>query len=289
MTCLDVLRKKFPDWTEDMINATVTRDCPHSYGIMGDPVWCLEEDGNNRCERCWGRNVSEEPSTSDKQYNPIQKAYDLMVGFCHEGKTTNLEEVIGYLGEALDDHSEDSIEAKFAIATPIEDEGCEPHIKDSGNRTQFESGAVRDMREGKGRFDLAPLEVMAIVLDTGDLVMDPIVYDISVFMNTKDTARLRAALRNFAEKAYDGSIPSMFLDAAKHYEAGAKKYGPDNWRKSIPTWCYIDSGVRHYMKWLRGDNDEPHAAALVWNLLCCIWEVDWGEEWRATYKKEQPK
>ena len=27
-------------------------------------------------------------------------------------------------------------------------------IKDSGERTQFESGAVRDMHEGKGRFDL---------------------------------------------------------------------------------------------------------------------------------------
>lgn len=29
-------------------------------------------------------------------------------------------------------------------------------IKDSGNRRQFESGAVRDMAEGKGRFDLMP-------------------------------------------------------------------------------------------------------------------------------------
>ena len=29
-------------------------------------------------------------------------------------------------------------------------------IKDSGNRRKFESGAVRDMAEGKGRFDLMP-------------------------------------------------------------------------------------------------------------------------------------
>ena len=35
-----------------------------------------------------------------------------------------------------------------------------PHILDSGDRTQFESGAVRDMREGKGRCDLMPLEVV---------------------------------------------------------------------------------------------------------------------------------
>ena len=33
-------------------------------------------------------------------------------------------------------------------------------IKDSGDRTQFESGAVRDMHEGKGRFDLLPMCVL---------------------------------------------------------------------------------------------------------------------------------
>lgn len=33
-------------------------------------------------------------------------------------------------------------------------------IKDSGERTQFGSGAVRDMHEGKGRFDLLPMCVL---------------------------------------------------------------------------------------------------------------------------------
>ena len=33
-------------------------------------------------------------------------------------------------------------------------------IKDSGNRTEFDSGAVRDMHEGKGRFDLLPMCVL---------------------------------------------------------------------------------------------------------------------------------
>lgn len=32
----------------------------------------------------------------------------------------------------------------------------EPAIKDSGNRREFETGAVRDMQEGKGRMDLLP-------------------------------------------------------------------------------------------------------------------------------------
>ena len=33
-------------------------------------------------------------------------------------------------------------------------------IKDSGERTEFESGAVRDMHEGKGRLDLLPMCVL---------------------------------------------------------------------------------------------------------------------------------
>lgn len=36
----------------------------------------------------------------------------------------------------------------------------EPSIKDSGERTQFASGAVRDMHEGKGRCDLLPMCVL---------------------------------------------------------------------------------------------------------------------------------
>lgn len=33
-------------------------------------------------------------------------------------------------------------------------------IKDSGDRTQFDTGAVRDMHAGKGRFDLTPLSAL---------------------------------------------------------------------------------------------------------------------------------
>lgn len=36
-------------------------------------------------------------------------------------------------------------------------------IIDSGNRTEFETGAVRDIQQGKGRFDLMPLDVMSEV------------------------------------------------------------------------------------------------------------------------------
>jgi hypothetical protein len=61
---------------------------------------------------------------------------------------------------------------------------------------------------------------------------------------------------------------------SKHFEEGCKKYGERNWQKGIPTHCYIDSAVRHYLKWLRGDTDEPHDRAFAWNLLCCIWTCE---------------
>lgn len=139
-------------------------------------------------------------------------------------------------------------------------------IKDSGERRSFETGAVRDIQEGKGRCDLMPLKVVAWVLD-GDNVL----YRISLFQETGDTEHLRIALRSFTI-AFDG-LADMFLEVSKHFEDGAKKYGENNWQKGIPANCYIDSAVRHYLKWLRGDTDEPHDRAFVWNIMCCIWEV----------------
>lgn len=157
-------------------------------------------------------------------------------------------------------------------------------IKDSGDRTQFESGAVRDMRTGKGRCDLMPLEV------AGKLLNDPMLIALKEFQETNDTKCLYRCLVYFSIRFDDaktkGSLQeietqrkcTMLLEVAKHFEDGALKYGPDNWKKGIPTWCYIDSATRHYIKWLRGDKDEPHDRAFVWNLMCCIWEVDHHKE-----------
>ena len=63
----------------------------------------------------------------------------------------------------------------------------------------------------------------------------------------------------------------VLMRLARHYEAGSRKYSERNWEKGIPLHCYIDSGVRHYLKFLRGDTDEPHDRAFVWNMLGAIW------------------
>lgn len=42
----------------------------------------------------------------------------------------------------------------------VENRSDVPAIQDSGDRTEFSTGAVRDMHEGKGRFDLLPWEAI---------------------------------------------------------------------------------------------------------------------------------
>lgn len=140
-----------------------------------------------------------------------------------------------------------------------------PHIKDSGERRQFETGAVRDIQEGKGRCDLLPLDVVGFYMDDG------CIYFIDAFKRDGNIDHLYSALASSANELGYSTSSDIFLEVSKHFEEGAKKYGEYNWQKGIPTHCYIDSAVRHYLKYLRGDTDEPHDRAFVWNILCCIW------------------
>lgn len=91
-------------------------------------------------------------------------------------------------------------------------------LKDSGERREFATGAVRDMSSGKGSFDLIPVHGLMLV--------------------------------------------------AKQMERGKGKYGARNWEKGMPLSAYLDSGLRHLMKFQAGYDDEPHLDAALWNLLC---------------------
>jgi hypothetical protein len=142
-------------------------------------------------------------------------------------------------------------------------------IVDSGERRKFESGAVRDIAEGKGRCDLLPLDVIASMYSVGGKDYSPLTF-ISIYIYTGEETYLYRAIFNFCRtEGVDGI--SMLLEVSKHYEEGAKKYAERNWEKGIPLHCYIDSGVRHYLKHMRGDTDERHDRAFVWNMLCAVW------------------
>lgn len=96
--------------------------------------------------------------------------------------------------------------------------------KDSGARVEFESGMVRDVQEGKPRYDLIPLE----------------------------------PLQRLAEL----------------YSRGAVKYGDRNWQKANSQ-DELDrfhaSAFRHFIQYLKGDRDEDHGIAVVWNIFAALW------------------
>lgn len=145
-------------------------------------------------------------------------------------------------------------------------------ILDSGNRTQFydDNGnelGVRDIQEGKGRCDLLPL------VEVGEWLNDSIIVAIGRFMESGDIEFLHTALDMFAIISENDTY-SLALETAVHFEEGAKKYGERNWEKGIQAHCYVSSAIRHYIKYMRGDDDENHNRAFVWNILCLMHTIN---------------
>lgn len=146
-------------------------------------------------------------------------------------------------------------------------------IKDSGDRTEFESGAVRDCAEGKGRCDLVPIEAFCEATRSADDILGKL----GGFQKYKDPCILKLIFCEFVS-TYFKSKYDAFLELAVHFEEGAKKYSDNNWKKGIPVERYLDSAVRHYCKFKRGDIDERHDRAFLWNILCCYWTMTCKEE-----------
>jgi len=101
--------------------------------------------------------------------------------------------------------------------------------KDSGRREEYASGMVRDINGDKPRFDL--------ILPEG------------IPYKEQFLTRLAALLTR-----------------------GAVKYGERNWEKASgeeEITRFKGSAFRHLMQWLCEEEDEDHAAAVVFNLLAC--------------------
>lgn len=167
-------------------------------------------------------------------------------------------------------------------------EDNEKRILDSGNRRQFESGAVRDIHEGKGRCDLLPLHIVAnlySIWDTNKMKNSKysrtadILRHVETFIRNGDREEIYNALFEFRTTflmvgTEHLSLSGMLLEVSKHYEEGAKKYAERNWEAGIPCHCYVDSTIRHLIKWADNWDDEPHDRAVVWNLFGLLWTID---------------
>lgn len=99
--------------------------------------------------------------------------------------------------------------------------------KDSGSRAEYDSGMVRDTQEGKARFEL--------LLPLG------VPYE-----------------------------AQFMVRVAELMARGAEKYTSRNWEKATgdeEMERFKSSALRHLMQWAAGEDDEDHAAAVVFNLL----------------------
>ena len=146
-------------------------------------------------------------------------------------------------------------------------------IKDSGERRTFGDGAVRDIQEGKGACWLLPLdEVCGYVTFKYGILHEQPLSAFKEYVRTKDPSYIFSAINAFCV-LNDWDSSTMLLELSKHFEEGAIKYEAFNWTKGIYAHCYVDSAIRHYLKWLRGDQDESHDRAFCWNLFCLLWTV----------------
>ncbi len=70
-------------------------------------------------------------------------------------------------------------------------------------------------------------------------------------------------------------IPTLpYRRLAQHYENGAAKYGPDNWKKGQPLMRYVDSAERHLNCLKAGEPLEDHATAISWNMFAYVWTLN---------------
>ena len=131
------------------------------------------------------------------------------------------------------------------LALEEEELSCQRYVtKDSGRREEFNTGARRDVQEGKPDFDLLPAAwEEALVLEAAS---DP---DCDL-----------------------GLVPvHPLVRLAALYGRGARKYGPHNYQKGIPLKRVYQSLRRHLNQWRRGDRSEDHLAAVAWNAFALIY------------------
>jgi len=99
--------------------------------------------------------------------------------------------------------------------------------KDSGKRSEYESGMVRDTEDGKARFDL--------------------LFPLGVPYHEQMLTRFADLMTRGAEK-YDARNWEM----ARGEEELAR---------------YRSSALRHLIQWATGETDEDHAAAVMFNIM----------------------
>lgn len=128
MTYKELLIKDNPELSNGDICGIITDHCPDFY-YDGFSIEGFCSAPSTTCEDCWNRDVTDDKnSLASKHVDPAE-----INNFIEKSETFN----------------------------PDKESNNLPHILDSGNRREFETGAVRDMKAGKG--DMVSLPNAAIL------------------------------------------------------------------------------------------------------------------------------
>lgn len=170
-------------------------------------------------------------------------------------------------------------------------------LADTGNRTDYGSGGLRDINPENGRCDLLPASAINQYMSNTGLVTRPqdskrpslvtAFHYIMQFMDWGDKQFLNEALTCiqtyhwYKDKTYSEGSPikqdlifaKAMMDLSVHYKNGALKYAERNWERGLPVHSFIDSAIRHLCKEMLGWDDEPHDVAVMWNLYGAIWTL----------------
>ena len=93
-------------------------------------------------------------------------------------------------------------------------------IQDSGKRREYESGAVRDIQEGKGRCDLMPLDVVGMIFQRTaafNAEEREILYNIQRYIDDNDVCWLCDAIISFLNVSDFNGYVDMILETSKHF------------------------------------------------------------------------
>lgn len=154
-------------------------------------------------------------------------------------------------------------------------------IKKTGTEKNY-GGATRCSKEGKGRYDLIPEDVIIKCFER--------YHEESYVMFPKALAFKYALIGDYINAVtfitqskyhdYDGDddkrsvmceFTNMVRDLAIHFQKGAEMYGERNCEKGIPLWSFRDSGIRHLIQYINGETDEPHYISAIWNFVMAEW------------------
>jgi len=163
--------------------------------------------------------------------------------------------------------------------------------QDSGERTTFKTGSMRDTETGKARVDLIyPRFITACSVHALGGVMGKLLDDIQNNLLDKDLFNHRVDLALTANDViavefnpnlvgsvnsdYDVIPPQAWLRLGALLGRGAEKYGERNWEKGQPLSRVRSSLLRHYIQWLdqqvlgySPSDGEDHFAAVLFNLM----------------------